>query len=61
MMMTQGIRHSKTSREVVNEKRDEKMAHDFFRDHWMWGADWNEAPDQENRSQESEELQHRGH
>jgi hypothetical protein len=51
MILTQGTRHSKTSQEVVNEKREGKMPGDFFRDHWMWGGDWKEAPDQEDRSQ----------
>jgi hypothetical protein len=50
MTVAQSICHSKTSAEVVNEKRDGTC---FNGAYWMLGKDWNEARDEEVRSQKS--------
>jgi hypothetical protein len=50
MTVAQSNRHSKTSAEVVNEK---KGCTDFNSAYWMLGRDWNEAPEEEIRSQQS--------
>jgi hypothetical protein len=50
MMVAQSIRHSKTSGEVVNEKREGR---DFNGTYWMLGKDSKEARDKEVSSQDS--------
>jgi hypothetical protein len=45
MMVAQDIRHSKTSTEVVNEKRGGSV---FKRSYRMLGSDCNETPDRAN-------------
>jgi hypothetical protein len=51
MTLAQSIRHSKASREVVNEKKEGSDFDDTYR---MLGGDWHEVPDKEDRSQKPE-------
>src|SRR5208337_1127149 len=55
MAVAQSIRNSKTSAEVVNEK---KGPHFFNCAYCMMGRDWKNALDKEDRSQESRVRRH---